>query len=270
GLEPLERAATAGKRWLLDLQNADGGWPTFCRGWGKLPFDRSGADLTAHALRALRAWATVPGVTASETSALAHRAQALGRHMERAIQRGFEFLARSQQRDGTWIPLWFGNQHHSREENPVYGTARVLLAYRDYGRVDSPAAQRGLTWLASAQNDDGGWGSRCATEAERSGVEETALAVDALVGCASGAWQGNRPAAWQGNLEKGLAWLIDAVETGRHTESSPIGFYFAKLWYYEALYPLIFTASALGQAALRLGQAGQRRPALQVEPTTAR
>ena len=42
--------------WLLDLQNRDGGWPTFCRGWGKLPFDRSGADLTAHALRALHGW----------------------------------------------------------------------------------------------------------------------------------------------------------------------------------------------------------------------
>ena len=46
-------AARAGLGWLLDLQNHDGGWPTFCRGWGHLPFDRSGTDLTAHALRAL-------------------------------------------------------------------------------------------------------------------------------------------------------------------------------------------------------------------------
>jgi len=29
------------RRWLLGLQNSDGGVPTFCRGWGKLPFDRS-------------------------------------------------------------------------------------------------------------------------------------------------------------------------------------------------------------------------------------
>ncbi len=42
--------------WLLDLQNRDGGWPTFCRGWGTLPFDRSSCDLTAHALRALSKW----------------------------------------------------------------------------------------------------------------------------------------------------------------------------------------------------------------------
>ncbi len=45
--------------WLLDLQNGDGGWPTFCRGWGALPFDRSAADLTAHSIRALNAWLQV-------------------------------------------------------------------------------------------------------------------------------------------------------------------------------------------------------------------
>ena len=33
-------AAAAGVRWLLGVQNRDGGVPTFCRGWGTLPFDR--------------------------------------------------------------------------------------------------------------------------------------------------------------------------------------------------------------------------------------
>ena len=51
----------AGVRWLLELQNADGGWPTFCRGWGKLPFDQSAPDLTAHALRAICLRQTVRG-----------------------------------------------------------------------------------------------------------------------------------------------------------------------------------------------------------------
>jgi squalene-hopene/tetraprenyl-beta-curcumene cyclase len=32
-------------------------------------------------------------------------------------------------------------------------------------------------------------------------------------------------------------------------EPSPIGFYFAKLWYFERLYPLIFTVAALRRAA---------------------
>jgi hypothetical protein len=50
---------------------------------------------------------------------------------------------------------------------------------------------------------------------------------------------------------RGLDWLLAAVETNNATRCSPIGFYFAKLWYYEKLYPTIFTVSALGQAMLQ-------------------
>src|SRR5687767_551 len=38
--DDVRAAAQMGIRWLVDLQNRDGGMPTFCRGWGKLPFDR--------------------------------------------------------------------------------------------------------------------------------------------------------------------------------------------------------------------------------------
>src|SRR5262249_3456487 len=54
--EKCEPAVLEGLRWLCSIQNRDGGWPTFCRGWGHLPFDRSGSDLTAHNLRALGSW----------------------------------------------------------------------------------------------------------------------------------------------------------------------------------------------------------------------
>lgn len=229
-------AAAAGVEWLLNLQNRDGGMPTFCRGWGRLPFDRSGTDLTAHALRALQAWQSrLPA----------------SRRIARSIEAGLRFLARAQHADGSWVPLWFGNQHAADEENPVYGTSRVLLAYRDLGQLGTRTAQRGLAWLAAHQNADGGWGGGAqspveAHSAARSSVEETALAVEAL---ASAAGEGSAASALQPTLEEGLNWLVEAVEQGRHRESSPIGFYFAKLWYYESLYPLIFTVSALGQAA---------------------
>jgi squalene-hopene/tetraprenyl-beta-curcumene cyclase len=71
-------------------------------------------------------------------------------------------------------------------------------------------------------------------------VEETALAVEVLHGLANGE-----------AVQKGVAWLVDAVETGRFRDPSPIGFYFAKLWYFEKLYPLIFTVAALGRVANR-------------------
>ena len=71
-----------------------------------------------------------------------------------------------------------------------------------------------------------------------SSIEETALAVEIL--CAD-------PASHSAAL-RGLTWLMDRVEDGRWREPTPIGFYFAKLWYFERLYPLIFTAAALRAA----------------------
>ena len=40
-------------------------------------------------------------------------------------------------------------------------------------------------------------------------------------------------------------WLAKQLGQGRIEEAAPIGFYFAKLWYFERLYPLIFATSAL-------------------------
>ena len=50
----------------------------------------------------------------------------------------------------------------------------------------------------------------------------------------------------------------EAVFTRRHWENSPIGFYFAKLWYYERLYPLVFTVAALGHAVRHCSPPQQR------------
>lgn len=220
--EQVQDAARLGVRWLLELQNRNGGWPTFCRGWGKLPFDRSSTDLTAHALRALHTWQHV------EPDRIA-----------RAIRRGFAFLDKQQAPDGSWKPLWFGNQYREDEENPVYGTARVLLAYRDLGRLETNASQGGLSYLAEAQRDDGGWGA--APCGKVSSIEETAVALEALLASPN-------DESTQTTLQKGLEWLLEAIDQDRHRDSTPIGFYFARLWYYEKLYPLIFTVSALREA----------------------
>ena len=225
----IKSAAHAGIQWLFNLQNSDGGWPTFCRGWGKLPFDRSGVDLTAHALRAIHQW----------------RAGTYTRSERAAVRRGLAFLANNQREDGSWLPLWFGNQHDASEENPVYGTAKVLLAYRDLNQIGDAPPLRGAKWLIENQNADGGWGGHPGSSEEEkhpvSSVEETAVAVEALLSAE------NDPEA-EPATAAGVSWLVAAVEAGRHRETNPIGFYFAKLWYYEKLYPLIFTVSALGQA----------------------
>ena len=224
-------ALTAAVNWLLNLQNRDGGWPTFCRGWGALPFDRSAADLTAHAIRALLAWKSrQPDASPSLLSRSA-----------KSIQQGFAYLSKAQRADGSWLPLWFGNQFSPDDENPVYGTARVLAAYADAGRYDTSEALRGLQWIKSVQNTDGGWGGNAGIS---SSVEETALAVEAIL-----AETEISPAAG-----RGVGWLVSCVERNEFAHTTPIGFYFAKLWYFERLYPIIFTVAALGCARVKYGQ----------------
>jgi squalene-hopene/tetraprenyl-beta-curcumene cyclase len=220
-------AAWAGLTWLLDLQNRDGGMPTFCRGWGNLPFDRSGADLTGHVMLAWLTWK-------KDLPELSFR-------IDGAMRRSIEYLQRTQRADGAWTPLWFGNQFAPNEENPTYGTARVLIAlHRTQG---NPQAKRmwnkGIAWLLSAQNEDGGWGG---AKGVASSIEETALAVSAIA---------DHEESVQA-LRRGAKWLLDKTQGGRVFAVTPIGFYFAKLWYYEEMYPLIFTVAALGRLANRL------------------
>jgi squalene-hopene/tetraprenyl-beta-curcumene cyclase len=204
----VREAARRGVRWLLDLQNRDGGIPTFCRGWGKLPFDRSGADLTAHALAAWQAWQADLDVP-----------------MQAAIRRASAFLEATQNSDGSWTPLWFGNEHTPGEVNLTYGTARTVMALAG---TTTPMRARALRWLEAAQNPDGGWGGG---PGDPSSVEETALAVQALAATSAGA--------------RGARWLIENTGGGVSFPSAPIGLYFAKLWYFEELYPLIFSCGAL-------------------------
>ena len=60
-------------------------------------------------------------------------------------------------------------------------------------------------------------------------------------------------------VNKGLAWLVEQVETGGLYKPSPIGFYFAKLWYFERLYPLIFTVGALRAVSELMSNAKTQR-----------
>jgi squalene-hopene/tetraprenyl-beta-curcumene cyclase len=246
-------AAFLGIEWLRGLENSDGGTPTFCRGWGHLPFDRSGTDLTAHAVRALGTWRKRLNSSQgfrwqdwelmwelTPFSTPEARVKRLSRRLDRSIQANLDYLGSHQRPDGSWLPLWFGNQRAPEDENPTYGTARVLAAYRDLDKMNEEPARRGVAWLLSVQNADGGWGGAAGVP---SSMEETALAVEVLLDAGSEA---------EAAVNKGLAWLVEQVEAGGLHNPTPIGFYFAKLWYYEKLYPIIFTVAALGRARRKL------------------
>jgi squalene-hopene/tetraprenyl-beta-curcumene cyclase len=193
----------AGLTWLLNIQNRDGGIPTFCRGWGTLPFDRSSPELTIHAMEAWHRWQpAVDGLLAVK--------------IDRALSRAKKFLAASQRQDGAWIPLWFGNENAPEQENAVYGTSRTLIGLNELNSSNAELRTRAATFLQNS------------TAPEY--MEETALALEAT------------------NDPRRLNHLLDLVESDAFTPA-PIGLYFARLWYYEKLYPLIFATGALGRIA---------------------
>ena len=282
----VKRAAEAGLDWLLGVQNRDGGIPTFCKGWGILPFDMSCPDITAHAISAISAWEECMD------KKIRHR-------LERAKKQMLHYLEKTQEANGAWVPLWFGNEHAAgaetgrggegergrlgEGESPVCGTARVLagvaglknfaglkrfdriigdrmikecrsterekglrkkrderpISNIEYRTSNEGMVEAGYRLLCKAQNVDGGWGGDAGIE---SSVEETALAVTALSDF------DNDDCSYA--VERGIKWLVDKFADTDKIKATPIGLYFASLWYYEDMYPLVFAVSALQKKEL--------------------
>ena len=206
-----------------------------------MPFDRSAPDLTAHAIAAWSLWIDQLPAPAKKRT-------------EKAIRGAVVFLRQSQTPDGAWIPLWFGNESNPGKENPVYGTARVLLGLnrlpmRFITGVE-PNIIAAVRRLLEIQADVGSWGSGRSVAPS---IEETALATDALAALLLRTRHDenfskalNLPIElMQQAVCRSAAWLMEHVDNPQRIPSAPIGLYFAGLWYFEELYPLIFTVSAL-------------------------
>jgi prenyltransferase beta subunit len=222
--------------WLKELQNYDGGFPTFCRGWGRLPFDSSCADLTGHAILAF----------VSSISKLGDRIPySLQKRLYRSIARAAEYLYKHQSENGSWLPLWFGNQLTADKKNPVYGTAKVSIYLDDClsGNYISAELSEKLNkmisiaqqYLISQQNTDGSWGGSIGIHGT---IEETALAISALA-------KTHRDVCL-----KGFEWLATG-ENPNSLRPNPIGLYFAALWYDEKMYPLVYYIEALRRFLFR-------------------
>lgn len=246
--------AAAGVQWLLDLQNRDGGMPTFCRGWGTLPFDRSAPELAAHALWAWHLWApyvppavgqrlpmairSVRGYLRQTGKAFAKleaaRTIALTPRGRVAMPRRFEH----------WEPLWFGNENAPDEANPIYGTAAVLRGLLGAGMTpDSKEVRTAVTLLLADQDPVGGWGGARGVSPT---IEETAMALAAVAPVAHAFM--DLPQRISKPIERATNWLMDATQDGTVFSPAPIGLYFARLWYHEQLYPVIWTLGALKAA----------------------
>lgn len=230
GTQEEDTAIINGCKWLVKLQNNDGGFPTFCRGWGHLPFDASCADLTGHAIAALSG--SLEKLNDKLPTALSYS-------ISKCLNKAIYYLKKQQHSSGYWLPLWFGNQQVSNKTNPVYGTAKVStylidsLATNSFSGNLRKETEEMLTtaqkYLLKQQKPDGSWGGNYQAE---SSIEETSLAVCALAKSDKGA------------CSKGLAWLENEIASNGLV-SKPIGLYFATLWYDEKMYPLVYYIEAL-------------------------
>ena len=207
-----------GIKWLLDLQNRDGGIPTFCRGWGKLPFDRSCPDISAHAFKAISCFEN-------------ELPQPLQKRAACAKSRILRYLKSVQREDGAFIPLWFGDQWAVNKEAPVYGSAVVL---EHLCGLDEPFLEKTKRFLLASQHDSGAWGS---AENPHDDVTVTARCVAALAPYADAKSAVKR--AWD--------FLKPFANDPDFIPAEPIGLYFAHLWYSEKLYAPIFLLNAAQQ-----------------------
>ena len=217
-----------GLRWLMWLQNNDGGMPTFCKGWGKLPFDRSSPDITAHAILAMGLW--LPSL---EGKLKADVQKSLDR-MLNWMEKGTEEKRAGGAAGSGWVPLWFGDQDSADEKAPVYGTATAIDYLMSVQHpVATRLAQSQIGFILTTQNEDGGWGGN---KGVKSKVTYTCRALAAL---------GHFPEQYEAAKQRGWDYLYQRFQAGTLYEREPIGLYFSRLWYSEELYNVLFLLNAL-------------------------
>jgi squalene-hopene/tetraprenyl-beta-curcumene cyclase len=235
-------------RWMLALQNRDGGWAAFDRDINReiltrVPFadhnamlDPSCPDITARVLEALGQYGYGPG--------------------QPPIDRALDFLRRTQEKWGAWPGRWGVNY--------LYGTWQVLAGLEAIG-IDpaDPMVRRAADWLEQVQLPSGAWGESCRSYDDPAWIgrgdataSQSAWALLGLI-CAGRA---DGSAA-----QRGRDWLLTTQRAdGGWDEEAFTGTGFPKVFYLKYhLYSLYFPLMALARCAA--AQEDAPRPDYRVE-----
>ncbi|MCP8969169.1 squalene--hopene cyclase [Ectobacillus ponti] len=220
-----------GFRWLLGMQNNDGGWGAFEKDANRewltcLPLanaedaiiDASTADLTGRVLEFLGGYA---GLKADHS----------------AVSRAVSWLQRHQEPDGSWYGRW-GVCY-------IYGTWAALTGLQAVRAERDESIQKAVRWLESIQNPDGGWGESCSSSVQKRFVplsfstpSQTAWAVDALLSVQ----KRETPA-----IRRGILYLLQQQDLKRHVLEYPTGLglpggFYIQYHSYNELFPLLALA----------------------------
>ncbi len=218
--------------WLLSFQCRDGGWGAFdkevTQRWLEdVPFadhnailDPTCSDLTGRTLELL-------GYIGYDRES-------------ECVRRALAHLRTTQEKDGSWYGRWGVNY--------IYGTWQVLRGLRAIGEdIRQDWVVRAHEWLASCQNDDGGWGETCATYDDptlkgkgESTASQTAWALMGL--CAAGLQDSTA-------VHRGVEYLLTTQNRdGSWSESQTTGTGFPRVFYlrydmYRNNWPLLALAT---------------------------
>ena len=244
GADPAETLARThgamdrGLRWLLAMQNDDGGWAAFDRNNNAeflcyVPFADHNAMIDP----------STPDLTARVLEALGQLGLRVGHP---AVDRAVAYVRAAQEADGSWFGRWGVNY--------IYGTWEALTGLVAVGvSQDDPAVVAGVNWLLAHQQESGGWGESPDTYEHphlrgqgAATASQTAWAVLGLM--AAGLEQ--HPA-----VVRGIRFLtLTQEEDGTWEEAEFTGTGFPRVFYlrYHS-YPIYFPLLALAQWAKQVG-----------------
>jgi squalene-hopene/tetraprenyl-beta-curcumene cyclase len=136
-------AIALGLRWMLAMQNRDGGWGAFDRNNNReflchVPFADHNAMIDP----------STPDLAGRVLEALGHLGRRTG---DPAVNRAVAYVRRTQNADGSWFGRWGVNY--------IYGAWQAITGLVAVGiPTDDAAVVAGANWLLIHQQPCGGWG----------------------------------------------------------------------------------------------------------------
>ncbi|MEN6407832.1 MAG: terpene cyclase/mutase family protein [Thermoguttaceae bacterium] len=230
----IERTVSAidgGLRWLLAMQNRDGGWGAFDRNNDReflcrVPFADHNAMIDP----------STPDLTGRVLETLGHLGRRSG---DPVVDRAVKYMRRTQNADGSWFGRWGVNY--------IYGTWQSITGLTSVGvSTDDPMVVAGVNWLLSHQQACGGWGESPDTydypHRRGQGTPTASQTAWAILGLLA-AGLADHPA-----VARGVAFLSlmqEADGTWDEPEFTGVGFprvFYLRYHYYPIYFPLMAMA----------------------------